>query len=518
LLPKIHKPTRPPPGRPIVSACGSITEKISEFVDFHIRKYVELQHSYIRDTQDFLHKILSIPVNEHTILATIDVSSLYTSIPHEEGLESLQKVLIEHNHNHPPIECLVNLARLVLTNNVFRFNETFYLQTQGTAMGTRMAPSYANLFMSVLESDFLDNQPMVPTVWYRFIDDIFLIWDHTEEDFLEFFRVLNNHHRTIKFTMEHSNHEINFLDTTIYIEAGKLQSKLYSKPTDAHLYLRHDSCHPRNTITSIPYSQMLRLQRIHSKPEEAAEAINNLETQFKHRRYPQNILKQCRNKLDTTKEEENKEDTQKLLFITQFDPGLGNLKTVWENNKHILSQHPDTALLATHKFMIAYRRPRNIRDILVKTDMKTNNNKAGSYPCRKFKCQTCRLMSSGNTFKSSITGKTYNIIGRFDCTSSYLIYLITCKKCLIQYVGQTSTTLNSRLSAHRHDIRHQLDKPISKHFSYEKKSDRHNMTHFMTTVIDVGPYDVTSRLLRETSWIRQLVTMEPHGLNIQTTV
>ncbi|KAJ8032678.1 hypothetical protein HOLleu_26268 [Holothuria leucospilota] len=43
------------------------------------------------------------------------------------------------------------MTRFVLNNNVFEFNEEFYLQTSGTAIGTKMAPSYANIFMSIFE-------------------------------------------------------------------------------------------------------------------------------------------------------------------------------------------------------------------------------------------------------------------------------------------------------------------------------------------------------------------------------
>ena len=45
---------------------------------------------------------------------------------------------------------------LVLKHNVFEFDEKFYLQIQGTAMGTKMAPAYANLFMGRLETKLIN--------------------------------------------------------------------------------------------------------------------------------------------------------------------------------------------------------------------------------------------------------------------------------------------------------------------------------------------------------------------------
>ena len=68
-----------------------------------------------------------------------------------------------------------NLAFQVLTKNVFNFNGQLYEQTQGTAMGTRMAPNYAIIFMHYLETNFLSHYPKQPKIWLRFIDDIIMI-------------------------------------------------------------------------------------------------------------------------------------------------------------------------------------------------------------------------------------------------------------------------------------------------------------------------------------------------------
>ncbi|XP_041453720.1 uncharacterized protein LOC121406912 [Lytechinus variegatus] len=84
LLPKIHKPGNP--GRPILSGNGSPTENISLFVDYHIKPLVSRAPSYIHDTPDFLRKLNDIKdqIPETAIIGTLDVSSLYTNIPHDE--------------------------------------------------------------------------------------------------------------------------------------------------------------------------------------------------------------------------------------------------------------------------------------------------------------------------------------------------------------------------------------------------------------------------------------------------
>ena len=73
---------------------------------------------------------------------------------------------------------------LVLKHNVFEFDEKFYLQIQGTAMGTKMAPAYANLFMGRLETQLINLAPEFIHIWERFIDDIFIIWTRTTDDLI----------------------------------------------------------------------------------------------------------------------------------------------------------------------------------------------------------------------------------------------------------------------------------------------------------------------------------------------
>ena len=96
------------------------------------------------------------------------------------------------------------------------------LQVHGTAMGTHMAPYYANLFMGKLELEFLLTQDLKPEVWWRFIDDSFAIWTHGEQSLLRFIKSLNHHHTTIKFTTNWSTEKVTFLDTTVYLREDGL--------------------------------------------------------------------------------------------------------------------------------------------------------------------------------------------------------------------------------------------------------------------------------------------------------
>ena len=98
LLCKIHKPSNP--SRPTVNSIRSVTEKISDFIDLHIRKFTPRISSYVKDTTHFINIIKNIQLEPQDILVTIDVNFLYTNIPHinrmMEDTDTLLKMLISN--------------------------------------------------------------------------------------------------------------------------------------------------------------------------------------------------------------------------------------------------------------------------------------------------------------------------------------------------------------------------------------------------------------------------------------
>ena len=132
-------------------------------------------------------------------------------------------------------------------------------------MGTVMAPSYASSFMGRLERDLLKQTRQKMTTWLRYIDDIFAIWPHGEENLPFFLTQMNLFHPTIKFTAKWSRESVTFLDTKVMRDRNCLVTDLYTKPMDTHQYLHQRSCHSSHCKSSIAYSQALRLQRICSR-------------------------------------------------------------------------------------------------------------------------------------------------------------------------------------------------------------------------------------------------------------
>ena len=99
LLPKVHKQIENVPGRPVISNCGTPTEKVSEFLDYHLKSTMQSAKSYIKDTSDFLRKLNELSkLPENAVLVTTDVAGLYSSIPHadESLVQPLEPSLLLH--------------------------------------------------------------------------------------------------------------------------------------------------------------------------------------------------------------------------------------------------------------------------------------------------------------------------------------------------------------------------------------------------------------------------------------
>ena len=177
----------------------------------------------------------------------MDVTSLYTNILHALALLYVRAFLenFRENAGAPSNESLVNLLELILKLNNFQFDDENYLQVGGTAMGTKVAPSLANIFMDYFEHEFVHSHPQKCLFYKRFLDDIFIIWPHGRDELDKWIEHLSGCLPNIKFMGEISDTSVAFLDTLVHLEPDDLiWTDLYSKPTDSHNYLEYSSAHP----------------------------------------------------------------------------------------------------------------------------------------------------------------------------------------------------------------------------------------------------------------------------------
>ena len=149
-------------------------------------------------------------------------------------------------------------------------------------MGTKVAPTYANIFMGKLEKITLSKCPRSLKeflhTWRRFIDDILVIWKGTDEQFREFFNFLNAFHLTIKFDEPKHNCDENscdFLDLKICIQDGKIQTDLFRKDTSKPRDLLQSSAHPGHITSNTVYSMAFRLLSICSNKNVLRTDLNN---------------------------------------------------------------------------------------------------------------------------------------------------------------------------------------------------------------------------------------------------
>ena len=293
MLPKIHKNITPPPGRPIISANNCPTKRVSAFVDHFLRPIVSQSMSYIKDTTHFLNKLQTIKdVNEDSLLVSLDISSFYNNIPNDVGTEATYQALLKHRGlvNNPSNLSLVELLSLVLTLNNFKFNDEHYLQTGGTAMGTRLAPSFANIYMDFFEEKHVYTYLQQPNAWFRYIDDIFMVWNHGKSALDEFIHHLNSAIESISFSSEIWKKSLSFLDVTVSKMTDHLDTDLYVKPTDRNTYLPYDSAHPKHCMRGLPYGQFLHIRHICSKVTDFEHHAAKKAAQLLQHNYPMELL------------------------------------------------------------------------------------------------------------------------------------------------------------------------------------------------------------------------------------
>ena len=176
--------------------------------------------------------------------------------------------------------------KFILENNVFSFNDEYFSQVCSTAMGTRMTPCYANIFMAELKENIMSGYPYKPLAYYRYIDDIFIIWSHGLDLLHNIINGINKQHSNIIFTSNISTTSVNFPDVTIDLHGDRMPPKAYTKSTDTHAFLSYNSFHPRHIKQSIIFSQFQNYKHICYNDKIFLKDATKLFKYFLTRQYP----------------------------------------------------------------------------------------------------------------------------------------------------------------------------------------------------------------------------------------
>lgn len=471
---------------------------------------------------------------------TVDVSALYTNINKEDGVEAVRKVLETRSNKSIPSDFLLKLLDCVFRYNIFEFDGELYQQLVGCAMGTKCAPNVADIFMSFIDMEIKKRAEKYGQLLFyrRFLDDILMIFSGSYANLHKFLADINTIHPSIKFTVTHTKSDdfdddddnncscpksdhIPYLDTSLSIRNGRINSDLYRKPTDRCQYLLPQSCHPPHCPDNIPFSLALRIVRICTDMSERDMRLQELKDMLLARNYKNNLINAAIDKAlkipraEAIKKVIRKQDPDRVVFSIMYDPRLPSIS-------HILNKHYRTMVTTDPKLkeifpkppMVAYRRPPTIKDKLIHSKLPEQRNRRslrqlkGMKKC--LKCVNCSYVKEGKIVKAFASKVAVSINAVVTCETSNVVYCISCKKCKIQYIGKTEREIKERISEHRGSINNDhIDKSVSLHFN----SRGHKLSDFSFTVLE-KVFNTCPEYLRkrEEHWIQQFNT-KYKGLN-----
>lgn len=512
ILPKIHKdpdkwtiPFKIPAGRPIVSDCGSETYATAEYIDHFLNPLSTKHPSYIKDTYHFISIVKGLKIPPNSFFFSIDIDSLYTNIETEAGLRAVKKIFGKYpDHQRPDTE-LVALLEINLGRNDFEFNDQYFLQVKGVAMGKKFAPAYANIFMADWEEAAINKCEKKPFTYLRYLDDIFGIWNHSEDEFKTFINTLDTHDPSIRLKYEFDHQSIDFLDTTVYKgqpfhDQQTLDIKVYFKTTDTHSLLFKSSYHPRHTYKGLVKSQLIRFHRICTQRADFFEAVRTLFRALRKRGYSRSFLRHCLKTFHIQRPSINKEW---IPLITTFSPRSRLLNCKFKNNYRMIMENQ--GLLSGYQVISAFRRNSNLKDHLVRASL------APLQPLQKTTVLAgtfIRLDFVQNRLNKTI----FKIPQTFTPRTVNCVYMIFCSRCDTQYIGETGNSISTRMMQHRYNIKHKKETHtlLVKHF----------ISHGYHSLRVAGLQSNSSwtegeRKKMERKWIRLLDTREPGGLNMK---
>ena len=308
---------------------------------------------------------------------------MYTSFEFDEILQATERALnnldpADYELPVPPVEKILKLLEIIVKNNIFKFNNKMFRQILGVAMGSSCSPELADIRMYEILEDILQNYPYRDKIFMcsRFRDDGLLIHLGTADEIHELFALANTKHAHLKFTYEFSKHEITFLDTVIY-KGERFQNevildiKTYIKPTETFQHLHRENSHPKNVFKGFIKGEILRYIRNTSSKTELRKQLEAFKHRLLKRGYTEHEINEVLESTKNTKrtdllnpQQRNRE--QPLVMVTKYNPSIQKLKTKLTKHWRLISQNPDCANLFLRKPIIAYKRSKNLQQLLSK--------------------------------------------------------------------------------------------------------------------------------------------------------
>ncbi|XP_043925694.1 dynein axonemal heavy chain 10 [Protopterus annectens] len=545
-IPKTHKSLENPPFRPIVSSPHSITEGLALVIDALLGPIITHESSFIRDSWHFLtkinHFILTHGFDPHRhIMATVDVVSLYTCIPQEEGVEAVQSFLTNYysGFSHNTISLICRFLEIILENNFFLFEQVYYRQKRGVAMGSSAAPAYSNVVMALWEHQFI---PFLVKKYHvlfycRFIDDLFFIFEDGQSIIDAFLTDINSFSSYLKFVIGSHGINVSFLDVNLRwdFEEGRMHSRIYRKKTFNNGYLHYRSGHPKHVISNIPKGQFIRASRMTSKDSDAFQEFCFIISLFLDRGYYKPDLIQVATDIYNKRVSHyppllspnldnfslkniNHSETlnPNIICSLEMNSDCQRIQRIISKNWRVIKGNAEMYDVLGDKPLFVQRNHFNLKKILEKHGNEScgiSTGKRGMNCCND--CNMCRYISSGPYISVAPFNRTFPVPGFVNCRSLGVVYIALCSSCTAFYVGMTTRQLRTRIREHLYCIKTRDDSNAL----FKHSLDCHSFNKFLFSVLEVCHKDMRDGdfknylLQRETSWQVKLKSDRPPGLN-----
>ena len=379
---KVHKKPNPKM-RPIVCCAGTRMNHISKWLDFQLQRLKPFVPTYIKDSHDLLAKLRNIgglPPNAR--LFTADAVSMYTNIDTEHAIRVIGNWM--DGLDLPagfPLRAVNDAMGLVMRNNIFEWGDTYFRQLLGTAMGTSAACMWATIYYGVHESTTL-----IPThgdnllIFLRFIDDIFGIWTGNAAAWESFKRDVNKF-GILTWEIDEPSTSVDFLDLTISISPdGRLTTKTFQKAMNLYQYIPPHSAHPPGMMKGIVYGLLRNYYSQNSNESDyihmAVLLLRRLVARGWDRTYIKSLiqsadsrLRSAEAQLSTTPNDRRPLTNKERLFLHyEYHPcGMprGEIRQIYQSTCGDLLE----SRLGIKQMTVAYSRPKNVRDVLVRAKL-----------------------------------------------------------------------------------------------------------------------------------------------------
>ena len=292
---------------------------------------------------------------------------------------------------------------------------------------------------------------------------------------------------------------------------GKIVTDLYKKDTARVQYLLPSSCHPGHVTNNIPFSLAYRLLRICSDHSSFLKRLEELRLDLLSRSYNPKVVDEAFGRvkliprLDALKKVEKKPSDREPLVL-EYHPGLPSVTTcVRKHWKVMTDQSKKLKRFFPKPSLVAYKRPKNIGEILVRAKVSTNrrsSRKTNGYTLCKRLCTGCTFSEKATKHSCPRTKQQWDITAPITCQSTNVIYKLSCRKCNWIYIGETRRRFADRLQEHRGYItQKKINHPTGAHFN----SRGHQLSDILGIAIErvLPKDDHMLRKCRESYWINQ---------------